>query len=276
MVRTPARAAGPDHELRRQVDHLQEVVGDLAAITSAHGILPSIARGAARLCQTSLASISRLSNDGKQFELASVVGTAGLISKRIFPIEGTLTGMVIDSGRIFRSSDIWHDPRTIPRAIARRHNARGVLIVRLAPRAGLVGTLVVASRKPRRFTPREEGVLTDFADVATAAMAECLLRAQLLEAAARTMVVGADRCPVTEREPPGPVDCTHGRQTTAQSLTARERDIVALLMLGHTCKEVAADLTLSVHTVQHHVERLKLRFGQRTLHGLVSSLVGGS
>jgi len=43
-------------------------------------------------------------------------------------------------------------------------------------------------------------------------------------------------------------------------------------MVGHTCKEVAAELTLSVHTVQHYIERLKLRLGQKTLHGLVSSL----
>ena len=48
-----------------------------------------------------------------------------------------------------------------------------------------------------------------------------------------------------------------------------------ILMVGHTCKEVAAELTLSVHTVQHYIERLKLRLGQKTLHGLVSFLGRG-
>ena len=265
--------SGANSQLLGEADHLQELVGDLAAITRADGVLPSIARGAARLCQTSLAAISLLSKEGKQLELVSVVGTAGLISERILPVEGSLNGMVIDSGRIFRSSDVWHDPRRITRAIARRNKTRAVLIVPLAPRAGLTGTLVVASRQPRRFSPSDEGILRDFADVATAAMGECILRAQLREAAAHAMAVGTGRFPVAERDRVARVDSTPDQQTTGcRSLTPRERDIVALLMAGHTCKEVAAELMLSVHTVQHYVERLKLRFGQKTLHGLVSSV----
>jgi len=268
---------GANNQLLREVDHLQEIVGDVAAITRADGVLPSIARGAARLCQTPLAAISLLAKSRKELEikLVDVVGTAGLISEHILPIEGSLGGMVIDSGRIFRSSDVWYDPRPITRALARRKRARAVLIVPLAHRAGLVGTLVVASGEPRRFSPHDEGVLTDYAHVATAAMGECILRAQLREAAAHAMAVGTGRFPVGERDRPTPADSTPGQTTGCLSLTPRERDIVALLVTGQTCKEVAAELTLSVHTVQHHIERLKLRFGQRTLHGLVSSLGRG-
>jgi DNA-binding CsgD family transcriptional regulator len=44
-----------------------------------------------------------------------------------------------------------------------------------------------------------------------------------------------------------------------------------------SCKEAADLLHLSARTVEHYVERLKLRFGKRTLHGLLvyiaSSLV---
>lgn len=269
----PSRAAGANYQLLREVDHLQEVVGDPATIMRADGLLPSIARAAARLCQTPLAAISLLSKDVQQLELVSVVGTAGLISEKMLPIEGSLNGMVIDSARPFYSADVWHDPRSITRAIARRNKTRAVLIVPLARRAGLVGTLVVANREPQRFSRHEEGVLRDFADVATAAMGECLLRAQLWDAAAHAMTGGAGRFAVTEGVPPAPADSTVGHRTKeCHRLTPREHDIVALLMVGQTCKEVAAELTLSVHTVQHYIERLKLRLGQKTLHGLVSSL----
>src|SRR5262249_19081383 len=132
------------------------------------------------------------------------------------------------------------------------------------------------SRQPRRFSPRDEAILKDFADVATAAMGECILRTQVREAAARALAVGAGRFPVAEGDRPAPGDSTPDQRTTGcLSLTPRERDIVALLVTGQTCKEVAAELTLSVHTVQHYIERLKLRFGQRTLHGLVSCLGRG-
>jgi len=43
-------------------------------------------------------------------------------------------------------------------------------------------------------------------------------------------------------------------------------------MADRTCREVAAAFELSDHTVRHHVERLKLRFGKTTLHGLLSLL----
>jgi len=267
---------GANNRLLGEVHQLQEVVGDVAEITKADGVLPSIARGAARLCQTPLAAISVLSKEGKHLELVSVIGTAGVVSEKRLPIEGSLNGTVIDSGRVFRSSDVWHDPRPITRAIARRNKTRAVLIVPLAPGAGLTGTLVVASRQPRRFGPRDEGILTDFAYVATAAMGECILRAQVREAATHAMAVGTGRFPVAERDRLTPADSTPGEKTTGcLSLTPRERDIVALLVTGQTCKEVAAELTLSVHTVQHYIERLKLRFGQKTLHGLVSSLGRG-
>ena len=43
-------------------------------------------------------------------------------------------------------------------------------------------------------------------------------------------------------------------------------------MADRTCREVAAALELTDHTVRHHVERLKLRFGKATLNGLLGLL----
>ena len=66
---------------------------------------------------------------------------------------------------------------------------------------------------------------------------------------------------------------TRGRVRAADSLTPRERDLAAKLVADRTCKEAAAELGLSARTAAHYVERLKLRFGKSTLHGLVAELL---
>jgi len=53
-------------------------------------------------------------------------------------------------------------------------------------------------------------------------------------------------------------------------LTARERDILRLLLADHTCRQIASALALSERTVEHYIDRLKLRLGKATLHGLVT------
>lgn len=64
-----------------------------------------------------------------------------------------------------------------------------------------------------------------------------------------------------------------GRARAADSLTPREHDLAAKLVADRTCKEAAAELGLSARTAAHYVERLKLRFGRSTLHGLVADLM---
>ena len=63
------------------------------------------------------------------------------------------------------------------------------------------------------------------------------------------------------------------RAADFRRLTPRERDILTLLMADRTCKEDAAVLELSGHTVRHYIERLKVRFSKATLHGLLGFLV---
>jgi len=56
-------------------------------------------------------------------------------------------------------------------------------------------------------------------------------------------------------------------------LSPREGEIIRLLSADKSCKEVAEVLHLSIRTVEHYLDRLKLRFGKRTLHGLVGHVV---
>jgi DNA-binding CsgD family transcriptional regulator len=49
------------------------------------------------------------------------------------------------------------------------------------------------------------------------------------------------------------------RRRGADGLTARERDIVRLVALGHTSREIAKRLVLSVRTIETHRARVQRR-----------------
>jgi two-component system, NarL family, response regulator NreC len=51
------------------------------------------------------------------------------------------------------------------------------------------------------------------------------------------------------------------RRRADDGLTARERDVVRLVALGHTNAEIAARLTLSVRTIETHRARIQRRLG---------------
>ncbi len=59
------------------------------------------------------------------------------------------------------------------------------------------------------------------------------------------------------------------RRRQDDSLTTRERDVVRLVALGHTNREIADRLVLSVRTVETHRARIQHRLGLRTRAELV-------
>ena len=204
----PARARVSDDAAARQRrpragERSGEAALDALGLAGPARLLAGVVGAAARLCGARLASISLLTEGRDHLELRSVFGTGGVIAEQRLPVRQSLNGTVITSARSFRSPNVWRDRRPVVREIARRNRTRGVLIVPLATREVMLGTL--------------------------------------------------------NGRPPAP--------------RAEKHDIPALLMADRTCREVAAALELSDHTVPHHVDRLKLRFGKATLHGLLRRLV---
>ena len=57
--------------------------------------------------------------------------------------------------------------------------------------------------------------------------------------------------------------------TTSQRLTPRECDVLRLLALGYTNREVAADLDISVRTVETHRASILAKLRVRTRADLV-------
>ncbi len=59
-----------------------------------------------------------------------------------------------------------------------------------------------------------------------------------------------------------------------QTLTAREKEILSLLVEGHPNKVVAAKLGISVRTSEHHRARVMEKMGTRTLSRLIKVTLG--
>jgi DNA-binding NarL/FixJ family response regulator len=58
------------------------------------------------------------------------------------------------------------------------------------------------------------------------------------------------------------------------ALTARERDIVDLLVLGFTAREISAELNISFHTVRTHIRNVYDKSGVASRTELVRWQIG--
>jgi DNA-binding CsgD family transcriptional regulator len=63
--------------------------------------------------------------------------------------------------------------------------------------------------------------------------------------------------------------------TTADGLSPREREVLALLAAGHTNREVASLLCISVRTAESHRASIIRKLGVTTRAGLVQYAVAG-
>ena len=66
------------------------------------------------------------------------------------------------------------------------------------------------------------------------------------------------------------------RHERRKPVPAADLAIARLLIADKTHKQIAEATGLSSRTVGHYVERLKLRCGASTMHGLVGSLLRGT
>jgi DNA-binding CsgD family transcriptional regulator len=203
-------------------------------------LLASIVQGAAHLCGTRMAAINLLREDRQELEVVSVYGAPGAIHGTRLPVAASLSGTVIASGRMLRCGDVWRLRDGVRAAFSRRNDVRGICIVPLRGPEGPLGTLAAATNIPWRCTVDQEIVLKLLANVASIAVQLCRPRA---------------------------------RAPRLQDLGGKERAIARLLVADKTHKEIAEATGLSPRTVGHYIERMKLRRGASTMHGLVARLL---
>lgn len=235
-------------------------------------VLDLIVRAAAQLSGSGMAAVSLLVAGGEELELIRTFGTTAPIDGARLPVAHSFQGLAVRLGAAVRTTDVLRDHRPKARGVAQLIGARGVLVVPLRSPAGVCGTLTVAKTVPWGFSRADAAVLSSLAESASAAIQTarvcCGLRR---EGAAPKGDWQAQRCPHAVRcwrE----IDRGTARTATLEPLrlSTRQLGIVRLLMSGKTTKEIAAAVGLSPRTVQHYVERLKARFNQPRLSGLIA------
>jgi DNA-binding CsgD family transcriptional regulator len=171
-------------------------------------------------------------------EVAGVL--AGLLGARIEPDRG-FTRHVLASVCALRLTDVSDEVVLLGRpelsVFAQRYRLRGVMIAPMRVQGRAVGhVMTLRHRQPRPYTAEDERFLQLVADWLGLAI-------QCGEPTGDRPAPGGDTMPP-------PLD-----------LTDREREVLALLALGHTNREIAEHLVLSIRTIEWHRARIQWKLG---------------
>ena len=222
------------------------LVRQILAVAASNSDLPRVlsltVQGAALACRADMAAISLMSEEPPELLVASAYGAPGGVHPTPLPVETSLNGEVIRSARSVRCVDAQRLRDERQRRLALENGLRGLFVAPLPSPAGPLGTLAVAKKVPWRCTRRQEQLIHALANTASLAL-------QVTRAATR-----------------GP------NRRRDLGLATSELKILVLLAADKTYKEIGKVLGLSPRTIGHHVDRIKLRFRQSTVHGLIGYL----
>ncbi len=235
-------------------------------------VLDLIVHAAAQLAGADMAAVSLLLAGGEELEVIRTFGTMAPIHGVRLDVAQSFQGLAAHLGKAVRTTDVLRDRRQKDRGVARLLGARGMLVVPLRSPTAVCGTLAVAKTVPWRFSNADAALLASLAESASAAIHSARACCGLRRTSAATKAGWhPQRCPHAVRcwrE----VEQSTQRPATVEPLrlSTRQLGIVRLLMSGKTTNEIAATVGLSPRTVQHYVERLKARFNQPRLSGLIA------
>lgn len=226
--------------------------------------LSKVAHVAATCCRPGLAVISVCRYGRDPLEIVAIRGGGNTGVGRCLPMTRSLSGLVASNERPFARADLSSAPRIRVCELARERGLRVVAVVPLRSALGAFGSLAVASARswfPDEAQRRLLRMLADFASVALQWRPQtgASSRRQQSLGSAQPNIVGGFGPSAWER--------------LESSITRRQLEISRLLVTGATSKEIGQCLGISSRTVEHHLERLKVRFRQSTVHGLVGQLL---
>ena len=252
-------------------DGVGKVITAVATNRRIDSVLSEVVRAAAKVCAADIAGITLLTDNRDELEIACVYGSAGTARGRRLPLVGSLSGLAVTTARPIRSFDVLADPRPFAAWVARRTPMRAMLIVPLRSQEHPLGTLMVTRKTPGSWSRPQESALVHLADLASIAVQSLQLR-ELLRRSTWSAI--ASDLPATAKSSPALAKAPHEPRLepnvrSGREHTAREREIINLLIVGQTYKEVASSIGISARTVEHYVDRLKHRHRVTTIHGLV-------
>jgi GAF domain-containing protein len=244
-------------------DGIDKIIAAVATNRRIDTILSEVVRAAAKVCAADIAGITLLTDTRDELEIACIHGSAAAARGRRLPLVGSLSGLAVTTGRPVRSFDVLADPRPFAAWVARCTSMRAMLIVPLRNQEYPLGTLMVTRKTPGTWLRTQEGLLVQLANLASIAVQSLQLRELLRRSTWSAIVSDLPAKPKLAVEPRA------GSDANLRQHTAREREIINLLIVGQTYKEVAATIGISARTVEHYVDRLKHRHRVTTIHGLV-------
>ncbi len=141
--------------------------------------------------------------------------------------------------------------------------AGGIAVLEALARQGLTTQVIVLSMHGDDALVGEALAKGAHGYVLKEAVTEELLLAIRTAARGGTYIGSALGRPLGNQRPPDP------RPAGAVNLTARELEILRLIGAGHTSRIIAAELGLSIKTVEHYRTSLLAKFGASNLVGLI-------
>lgn len=172
----------------------------------------------------------------------------------------TLAGAVLETGETIFRNDL--TPADLTRVGARyahvteRWGLTTLLFVALSGRTGRVGVTTLSRLGGKEPFSEPEVACAHAASAVIGLLVEDALLIEAMKAGAPEQDVSVEWRPATKTK-----SRTEEFVQVAESLSPREQEILRLLGRGHTNREVAEHLYLSVRTVEWHRSRLQWKLG---------------
>ena len=158
---------------RREAEVLAELARTVNAVLEVDTVLQRVTDGARELCESDGAALALCEPGAEAAVICYWAGRPyrGFQGVRIEPGEG-IGGLVLATGRSYRTDDYGHDPRVSQayRAVTQAGGTVAVLVVPIRCGARVEGLLYVGATRPRTFTDYEETLLQRLADHAAIAL----------------------------------------------------------------------------------------------------------
>jgi DNA-binding CsgD family transcriptional regulator len=240
-----------------------------------------ITQKAGQLWKGSLIRINRITSSGSCLEPVATYGDNHTTLGARLPINSLFESFAVQANRNIRFRGT--EQRRPPGASAILASPyKSAMIELLRWQNKVIGTFTVAKMQAWNFTVADEARLKDLACCASLS----LMRPSI---ATETKTLVRSEASTSKKYRPGRDSegvsaagfsrastrrdsYTVAKHQGAGHVTTRDAQIINLLAKGMRFKEVAAVLLISTRTVEHHIERLKQRFGARSLPSLVGQL----
>lgn len=265
----PRKSRSPS-PIELQVD--TQIIDEFTISGDLESVLQRVLRGALRLTGAEIGVVAVAVQEGQASEVVSTLGTPSSLVGDLVPVTRSVRGLITEP---VRTVDATTDKRRAVRLLAKKIDARGLMIMPLRHSSVVLGILCVARRTPWLCT--KEGTLRRLAGFAAIAIDHARLQAQVQPQAVPPAVAAITpaepgKAKKPERTKPESSSDAGTAETPNVRLSPREQQILALLVEGNTYKEVAHVLGISPRTVEHYVERLKIRFDKPRVPALTGYL----